>query len=54
MSTNPNLTFGKYFAVSHRKREIWLKWARQTYPKKKPLFGLLGKQKWKPSSKVKK
>ena len=35
MSTNPNLAFGKHFVMPHKKRERWLKWTRQTYPKKK-------------------
>ena len=38
MSTNPNLAFGKYFVIPHKKRERWLKWTRQTYPKKKSLI----------------
>ena len=38
MSTNPNLAFGKYFVVPHKKRERWLKWTRQTCPKKKTLI----------------
>ena len=50
MSTNPNLAFGKYFVIPHKKRERQIKQTRQTYPKKKPLFGLSEKTKWKPSS----
>ena len=38
MSTNPNLAFGKYFVIPYKKKERWLKWTRQTYPKKKILI----------------
>ena len=38
MPTNPNLAFGKYFVILHKKRERWLKWTRQTNPKKKKIL----------------
>ena len=53
MSTNPNLAFGKYFVIPHKKRERQFKWTRQTYPQKKKKNSCLfcqRKQKWKPSS----